>query len=94
MLTGCQGEAAVAHDHTGDTVVTRARANGIPKHLSVHVGVPIHKTRRYHMAFGVDGLLGPVIDAPDGGDLTVLHRHIRPILGVTRTIDNAAVLDH
>ena len=66
-----QGETAVAHDDAGDAVVARARADGIPEHLRIHVRVPVDETGGDHVALRVDGLAGPLGDAPDAGDATV-----------------------
>ncbi len=93
LATGRQGEAAVAHDHAGHALETRAGADRIPEDLRVHVGVAVDEARRHHVTLGVERFLGGRGDAADLRDLAVLDADVAAIARQSGTIDDHAVLD-
>src|SRR4029077_17113886 len=66
--TGGQGEAAVAHDDAGHAVPARARAERIPRHLRVHMGVAVDEAGRDDPLAGVDLLAAAPVDGADARD--------------------------
>ena len=74
-------------------MVAGARADGIPEHLCVHVGVPVDEPWGNHVPFGIDSLPGPLGDAPDGGDAAALDAHIGGEAGGAGAVHDRAVLD-
>ena len=90
----CEGEAAVAHDHAGDAVVARARAERVPQHLGVHVRVAVDEAGRDDVPFGVDLVGAPFADPPDGGDAAPPHADVGPIARQPRPVDDVTVADH
>src|SRR6185436_9192973 len=91
---GCQGEAAIAHHHAGDTVPARRGAEGIPEDLRVHVGVPIDEAGRDDLPLGVDHFVGAVPDAPDRRDAAAPHADVGAITRQAGSVDYRPVLDH
>ena len=87
-------EAAVAHDHGGHAVVARARAERVPQHLGVHVGVAVDEAGRDDVALGVDLVGAPLADPADGGDAAPPHADVGPIARQSRTVDDVTVADH
>ena len=91
--TGREGEPAVAHHHAGDAVVAGRRADAIPEHLRVHVGVAIDEARGHDVSLGVDGLGAVFADAADQRNLAVRDSDVGMERWRARTVDNETVLD-
>src|SRR5688500_9397287 len=70
---GCEGEATVAHDDTGHTVVAGGGAEGVPGDLGVVMGMVVDEARGDSEAGGVDGPMGGAGRLADLHDLAILH---------------------
>ena len=81
LLTGCQGEATVAHHHTGNAVITRTRTQWIPKDLGVHVRMAVDKPWADHMALGINSLPRLAVKPTNGCNFAVLNRYVCAIAG-------------
>jgi hypothetical protein len=58
------------------------------------MSVSIDKAGGDNMAFGVDHVIGSLVDSTDFRDLTVFDAHIAAIPRAAGTVDNHSVLDN
>ena len=86
-----QGEATVAHDDAGDAVVAGTRADGVPEHLGVHVGMAVDESGGDDVAVGVDVVGSLLGDPADAGDPAVDDAQVRRKCGRARAIDDGTI---
>ena len=87
---GRQREAAVAHDDAGHPVPARARAERIPRHLRVHVGVAVDEARGDDPMARVDLLASPRVDGADARDTIPTDADVGAVAREPGAIDHGA----
>ena len=91
-LTGRKGDAAVAHHHAGDAVVTTTRTDRVPGKLGVEVGMDVDETGRHQLALGVDVDSGAADDARGHRNHSIAgDSDIGLPGGCTRAVDHRAI---
>ena len=86
-----QRETTVSHHHAGDTMPTRTSAEGVPKDLSVHMGMAINKTGGHYMAVGIDDFVGAVANLSYTPNLSSDDANIGLEAWHARTVNNGSI---
>src|SRR5262249_20061022 len=89
-----QGEAAVAHDDAGHAVPARARAEGIPRDLRVHVGVAIDEAGGDDLVARVDLLAAARVDGADARDAIAEYADVGAVAREPGAVHDGAAADH
>jgi len=88
-----EADAAVAHHHGRDPVPARRSELGVPRRLTVVVGVDVDESRGDEVTVGVDLACAAAIGLPDCRDHAAGHRDIADELIGTCPVDDGAVPD-
>src|SRR5439155_15226264 len=78
----------------GDPVPARARAEGVPAHLGVHVSVAVDEPGRDDVALGVHFGSAFAVDLADGDDAVAANGDVGPECGRTRAVDDRSPAYH
>src|SRR5260370_4827237 len=96
VLLGAGGERkpAVAHHDRRNAVPARAGAEGIPKHLGVHMRMRVDDARRDDMACRVDAFFDALVDSADGRDFALRDTDVSAIARQPGAVDDSAVANY
>ena len=93
-LGGGEADAAIAHHDGGDAVPARRRHFGVPRRLSVIMGVDVDEAGGDDLAGGVDFLASRAEVFTHRDDPVAVDRDVRDKGRSARTIDDGAAANH
>ena len=94
VAQGGDAEAAVAHDHAGDSVMGRRRGVRVPEELGVVVGVGVNEAGAHDPVGGINRLDGlGFSQVAHRRDAAVGDGHVGPEPRFARAVDHRATAD-
>ena len=95
LFTRRERKATVTHDHTGDTMPTRAGTEWVPRHLGVHMRMAVDKTWCHNVPFGINNFLGTFSPNPaNRSDLAINNSHVSPKARHSRAVYHRSILNN
>ena len=92
--TGCEPDAAIAHDHGGHPMPSRRGHLAAPGGLAVIMGVDVDKPRRHQPPCRVQFLYGPARNLSELGNTSVPNGNVSLKGSTASTINDQAIADH